>query len=174
KRKRLALLDLLIAVFQEGTLTNINIKEEVDTFMLGGYDTSTIAISFLLALLAEHKDIQNRVRKEIDTVMQENGGKFTMKSFQNLSYLDRCIKEAMRLYPSLFIISRRTEEDIKLQSYLVPHGTMVILNIYGVHRDPNFWPNPEIFDPDRFLPEEIQNRHPYSYIPFSAGPRNCL
>ncbi|XP_011704884.1 PREDICTED: cytochrome P450 4g15-like, partial [Wasmannia auropunctata] len=82
--------------------------------MFGGHDTSTTAISFLLALLAEHKDIQNRVRKEIDSVMQENGGKFTMKSFQSLSYLDRCIKEAIRLYPSGFVISRLTEEDVKL------------------------------------------------------------
>jgi len=61
-----------------------------------------------------------------------------------------------------------------LESYLVPARTTLILNIYGVHRDSNFWPNPEIFDPDRFLPERIENRHPYSYIPFSAGPRICL
>jgi len=61
-----------------------------------------------------------------------------------------------------------------LESYLVPAGTTLILNIYGVHRDCNFWQNPEVFDPDRFLSERIQNRHPYAYIPFSAGPRICL
>ncbi|XP_011871473.1 PREDICTED: cytochrome P450 4C1-like, partial [Vollenhovia emeryi] len=61
-----------------------------------------------------------------------------------------------------------------LESYLVPAGTLLYLNIYSVHRDPNFWPNPEVFDPDRFLHERIRNRHPYSYIPFSAGPRNCI
>jgi len=61
-----------------------------------------------------------------------------------------------------------------LESYLVPAGTFLHLNIYKVHRDPNFWPNPDVFDPDRFLPEKTQNRHPYSYIPFSAGPRNCI
>ncbi|KYN07892.1 Cytochrome P450 4C1, partial [Cyphomyrmex costatus] len=61
-----------------------------------------------------------------------------------------------------------------LESYLLPVKTILHLNIYGVHRDPNFWSNPEIFDPDRFLPENIRNRHPYSYLPFSAGSRNCI
>ena len=60
------------------------------------------------------------------------------------------------------------------ESYLVPTGAVLHINIYDIHRDPNFWPNPEVFDPDRFLPERIQNRHPYSYLPFSAGPRNCI
>ncbi|XP_011882068.1 PREDICTED: cytochrome P450 4C1-like [Vollenhovia emeryi] len=72
------------------------------------------------------------------------------------------------------MMSRNTGEDVELSSYLVPAGTYVHLDIFGVHRDPNFWPNPEVFDPDRFLPEKIRNRHPYSYIPFSAGPRNCI
>ncbi|XP_072762581.1 cytochrome P450 4C1-like [Anoplolepis gracilipes] len=118
--------------------------------------------------------IQERVRVEINTVMQKNGGKLTMKALQNLSYLERCLKEALRLYPSVFTIFRKAVEDVKLQSYVIPAGTIMHFHIYGVHRDPNFWPNPEVFDPDRFLPERIQNRHPYSYIPFNAGPRNCI
>ncbi|XP_072760393.1 cytochrome P450 4C1-like isoform X2 [Anoplolepis gracilipes] len=174
KKKRLAMLDLLIAISREGFLTDSDIKEEVDTFMFEGHDTTAMGITFALLLLAEHKDIQERVRIEVNTVMQENGGKLTIKSLQNLLYLDRCLKEALRLYPSVFLISRYIAEDVKLQSYVVPAGTVVHLNIYGVHRDPNFWPNPEVFDPDRFLPEIAQNRHPYSYLPFSAGPRNCI
>ena len=59
-------------------------------------------------------------------------------------------------------------------THLVPSGTILHLNIYDIHRDPNFWPNPDVFDPDRFLLEKIQKRHPYSYLPFSAGPRNCI
>ncbi|KYQ53159.1 Cytochrome P450 4C1, partial [Trachymyrmex zeteki] len=174
RKKRLALLDLLIAAFRKGLLTDLDIREEVDTFMFEGHDTVAKAICFTLSLLAEHKDIQNRVRDEIRTTMEENGEKFTLNMLQNLSYLDRCIKEALRLYPSVFFISRVTSEDVKLQSYIIPAKTIVHLNIYGLHRDPNFWPNPEMFDPDRFLLEKIRNRHPYSYLPFSAGPRNCI
>ncbi|XP_029157493.1 cytochrome P450 4C1-like [Nylanderia fulva] len=174
KKKRLAMLDLLILASRQGSLTDSDIREEIDTFMFEGHDTTAMGIIFTLLLLAEHKDIQERVRAEVDTVMQENGGKLTMKSLQNLLYLDRCLKETLRLYPSVFFISRTAAEDVKLHSYVVPAGTILHLNIWGVHRDPNFWPNPDAFDPDRFLPEKIQNRHPYSYLPFSAGPRNCI
>ncbi|XP_025267883.1 cytochrome P450 4C1-like isoform X2 [Camponotus floridanus] len=174
KKKRLAMLDLLLAASQEYSLTDLDIREEVDTFMFEGHDTIATGIMFTLLLLAEHKDIQERVKLEVDDVMQENGGKLNMRSLQNLSYLDRCLKEALRLYPSVPTLSRYTGDDVKLQSYVVPAGSILVLNIYAVHRDSNFWPNPDVFDPDRFLPEKIENRHPYSYLPFSAGPRNCI
>ncbi|XP_036150392.1 cytochrome P450 4C1-like, partial [Monomorium pharaonis] len=174
KKKRLAMLDLLISVSQEGLLTDSDIREEVDVFIAAGYDTTTLTVFYTLSLLAEHKDIQDCVRKEVDAIMQENQGKLTVQSLQNLQYLERCIKEALRLYPSGYFISRVTSEKAQLSTITFNTGTIMFLSIYGVHRDPNFWPNPEIFDPDRFLPENIQNRHPYSYIPFSAGPRNCI
>ncbi|XP_018393741.1 PREDICTED: cytochrome P450 4C1-like [Cyphomyrmex costatus] len=174
KRKRLAMLDLLIAASCDGLMTDLDIREEVDTFVVAAHDTTAKAICFILLLLAEHKNIQDRARNEIDTAMRQNEEKFTKELLQQLSYLDRCIKEALRLYPSVPFISRVLGKDVKLQSYLVRAGTTTFINIYGVHRDPNFWPNPDIFDPDRFLPENIRNRHPYSYIPFSAGPRNCI
>ncbi|EGI58147.1 Cytochrome P450 4C1 [Acromyrmex echinatior] len=174
RKKRLALLDILIAASRKGLLTDSDIREEVDTFMFEGHDTVAKGICFALLLLAEHKDIQNRVRDEIRTTIEKTGEKFTINVLQNLSYLDRCIKEALRLYPSVYFISRITSEDVKFKSYIIPAKTIVHLNIYGLHRDPNFWPNPEIFDPDRFLSENIRNRHPYSYLPFSAGPRNCI
>ncbi|XP_071653024.1 cytochrome P450 4C1-like isoform X2 [Temnothorax longispinosus] len=173
-KKRLAMLDLLIAASRDDLMTDFDIREEVDTFMFEGHDTTAMGLCFILALLAEHRDIQDRVRNEVNTALQENGEKFTMKLLQDLPYLDRCIKEGLRLYPSVFLISRITAEDVKLQSYVVPAGTIINLNIYAIHRDPNFWPNPEVFDPDRFLPERKRNRHPYSYLPFSAGPRNCI
>ncbi|XP_050451489.1 cytochrome P450 4C1-like [Cataglyphis hispanica] len=168
------MLDLLIAVSRNNFLSDLDIREEVDTFMFGGHDTTAMAMTFALLLLAEHKDVQECVRLEVDTVMQENTGKLTMKSLQNLSYLDRCLKETLRLYTVAPFVIRRLEEDVKLHSYVIPAGTNLHVNIYGVHRDPNFWPNPEVFDPDRFLPERMRNYHPYSYVPFSAGPRNCI
>ncbi|XP_014486915.1 PREDICTED: cytochrome P450 4C1-like [Dinoponera quadriceps] len=174
KKRRMAMLDILIAESRNSGLTDLDIREEVDTFVFEGHDTVAIAICFNLLLLAEHKDIQDRVRKEISDVMQENDGKLNMNALQNLSYLEMCLKESMRMYPSVPIISRVCTEDVKLQSYLVPESTTVQLLIYDLHHNAKIWPNPEVFNPDRFLPENIKTRHSYSYLPFSAGPRNCI
>lgn len=174
KKKRLAMLDLLIAASRDNTINDLDIREEIDTFMFEGHDTVAMAVCFAILLLAEHKDIQELARNEVSAVMQENGGKLTITALQNLPYLERCLKETMRLYPSVPYISRILSEDVKLQSYLIPSTTEVYINIDYLHRNPNFWPNPDKFNPDRFLPENIHNRHPFSYVPFSAGPRNCI
>jgi len=174
KKKRLAMLDLLILESHNNGINDLDIREEVDTFMFEGHDTVAMGLTFAILVLAEHKDAQDRVRDEVSAVIQANGGKLTMSALNNMPYLERCLKESLRLYPSVPLISRVLSKDVKLQSYLVPTGAVLHINIYDTHRDPNFWPSPEVFDPDRFLPERIQNRHPYCYLPFSAGPRNCI
>ncbi|EGI58072.1 Cytochrome P450 4C1 [Acromyrmex echinatior] len=117
QRKQLAMLDLRIAAHREGVMTDLEIKQEVDAIMFGGHDTIASSLSFILALLAEHKDIQDRVRNEVDIVMQENENKLTMKFLHQLSYLERCIKEALRLHSAVFFISRLCGEDVKLRTY---------------------------------------------------------
>ncbi|XP_067209359.1 cytochrome P450 4C1-like isoform X1 [Linepithema humile] len=174
RRKRLAMLDLLIAASRNNKMSDLDIREEVDTFVLGGYETTAISISFTILLLAEHKNIQNCVRREVSAVMLENNGKLTMTAINNMPYLERCLKESLRLYPSVPNIMRVASEDLKIQSYIVPSGAILYIPIKFIHRNPDFWPNPDVFDPDRFLPENIQNRHPFSYLPFSAGARNCI
>lgn len=88
--------------------------------------------------------------------------------------MDRVMKECIRVYPTIFSVSRRLIEDIQVDGYLIPAGTTVGIGIWGVSRDERYFPDPEKFDPDRWLPENSQNRHPYAHIPFSAGPRNCI
>lgn len=174
RKRRLAMLDLLIAAHRNDQIDIDGIREEVDTFMFRGHDTTAMSITFTIMLLAEHKEIQDRARAEVKEVLDANGGKMSMSALQNLPYLERCIKESLRLFPSVPFISRSPEKDLKLSNYTVPADTTIHLHIVDVHRDPQFWPNPDVYDPDRFLPENCQGRHPYCYIPFSAGPRNCI
>ncbi|KAI4477385.1 hypothetical protein M0804_012771 [Polistes exclamans] len=173
-KKRLSMLDLLIAAsWRDNQIDEEGIREEVDTFMFGGHDTIASALIFALSLFAKHKDVQKNIRDEVKSIMKEDNN-LTISSLPKLSYLERCLKETLRLYPSAHFISRQISHDLQLKHYLIPSGTTFGVNIYSVHRNPEYWPNPNIFDPDRFLPENIKGQHPYSYIPFSAGLRNCI
>lgn len=100
--------------------------------------------------------------------------KITMQDLGEMKLLERVIKEALRLYPSVPFIQRLLDEDVKVGEYLVPKDTTVNIQIYHLHRRPDIYPNPDVFDPDRFLPENSQKRHPYAYLPFSAASRNCI
>lgn len=92
-----------------------------------------------------------------------------------MKFMERCIKECLRLYPSVPFISRTAGEEIKTHSgYVIPKGCNINIYIYDLHRSAQYWKDPDKFNPDRFLPENIAARHPFAYLPFSAGPRNCI
>lgn len=158
-----------------------------------GHDTTSAAISWTLFLLGSSPEIQEKVMQEIDYVMDGDRTRApTMKELMDMKYLECVIKEALRLYPSVPLIARRIKEDILLGNsndyrpdfsyfialyylgeYTIPAGTTAIIITYLLQRDPDVFANPEQFNPDHFLPENCYGRHPYAYIPFSAGPRNC-
>lgn len=108
-------------------------------------------------------------------MFEDTNSTATYKDLQNLIYLEMVIKESLRMYPSVPLIARVTDEEIHTKSgYVVPSSMFIHVYIYDLHHNPKFYPNPEVFDPNRFLPENIAKRHPFAYIPFSAGPRNCI
>ena len=98
----------------------------------------------------------------------------TPQDAAELKYLECCIKEAMRLYPSIPAVMRTITEDTKIGEYILPAGLSVALLIYGMHRNPRIYPDPDVYKPERFLPEQSAGRHAYAFLPFSAGPRNCI
>ncbi|EFA10756.1 cytochrome P450-like protein [Tribolium castaneum] len=173
-RKRLAMLDLLLKYKSEGAnIDDEGIREEVDTFMFEGHDTTSVSICYTLMLLANHREVQEEILKEMEAVLDEEPP--TYAKLQELKFMDRVIKESLRLYPSVPFISRVSGSEIQTKTgYTIPKDCMVNLQIYDMHHNPNVFPDPEKFDPDRFLPENIQKRHPFAYIPFSAGSRNCI
>ena len=91
-----------------------------------------------------------------------------------MQYLERVIKESLRILPSVPLIMRNFPEEGDFCGKQLPAGTTLVINILGLHRDPRHWPDPLTFDPDRFLPERSEGRHPYCYLPFSAGSRDCI
>ncbi|XP_019772616.2 cytochrome P450 4c3 isoform X1 [Dendroctonus ponderosae] len=175
-RKKLPLLDILInAKIKHGTINNDEIREEVDTFMFEGHDTTAMCLTYTTMLLACHKDIQEEVYQEIIHVLGPNlAQEPSHEDFTQMCLLDRCIKESLRLYPPVPTISRYTSEDINTKFGVIPEGVELLIHLYDLHRNPKFWPNPDVFDPSRHLPENCIGRHPFAYIPFSAGPRNCI
>ncbi|XP_049532441.1 cytochrome P450 4d2-like [Anopheles darlingi] len=176
KRKE-TFLDLLLSVTIDGQpLSDLDIREEVDTFMFEGHDTTTSGISFTLYQLAKHPDIQERLFQEIiDTLGPDyRTVPLTYSTLQNFKYLDMVVKESLRLLPPVSIIGRRLVEDLELNGVTVPAGTDITIQIYVIHRNPEVFPDPERFDPERFADESTQRRGPYDYIPFSIGSRNCI
>ncbi|XP_069678752.1 cytochrome P450 4c3-like [Periplaneta americana] len=176
KRRRLALLDRMLEDNEDGiVLTYDDIREEVDTFIFAGHDTASTAVAWCLYVLGHHSDVQDKVAHEIQSVMAEDEKEWpTMKQLQKLVYLERCIKETFRLYPVVPLIARDIKHPVQIMDYKLPAGVTILFHTYLLHRDPRFFPNPNIFDPDRFLPENCESRHPFAYIPFSAGSRNCI
>ncbi|XP_060879999.1 cytochrome P450 4C1-like [Metopolophium dirhodum] len=176
KKRIYSFLDLLVGVSKEnpGAMTDKDIREEVDTFLFEGHDTSSIAITMAIIHLGLDQNMQKLVRDELYEIFGDSDRDATMEDLKAMPNLERVIKETMRLYPSVTGITRTLKEPLHLDKYTIPSKSVMVVVPHLLHRDENIYPNPEQFDPDRFLPEQCNGRHPYAYIPFSAGPRNCI
>ncbi|CAD7087167.1 unnamed protein product [Hermetia illucens] len=156
-RKRAVLLDVLLQSAINGKpLTNADIREEVDTFIFGGHDTAATTVSFALYCLSRHPEVQSQAFQEICEVIGTDKNKpVTYKDLQNLKYLECIIKETLRLYPSGPVIGRQALEDSKIGEYSIPADTNIVVPIYFMLRNPSSFPDPDKFNPDRFLPPEV-------------------
>ncbi|XP_067154090.1 cytochrome P450 4V2 isoform X1 [Apteryx mantelli] len=175
-KKRKAFLDMLLsATDDEGNkLSYRDIREEVDTFMFEGHDTTAAAMNWVLYLLGHNPEAQKKVHRELDEVFGTSERPVTMEDLKKLRYLECVVKEALRLFPSVPLFARTLREDCYIKGYRIPKGTNVLVITYALHRDPEIFPEPEEFRPERFFPENCRGRHPFAYVPFSAGPRNCI
>lgn len=175
-KRRKAFLDCLIEVAEKnpGLLSDKDIQEEVDTFMFEGHETTSAGITWTTFLLGSNPQIQENAYSELLDIFGDSQRAVTMEDLNNMRYLERVIKEGLRLYPPVSYMSRKLTEDLQLKHFLLPAHSNIVILPYFVHRNPEIYPDPEVFDPDRFLPDEVQKRHPFTYIPFSGGPRNCI
>lgn len=175
RKKHLDFLDILLtARDEEGRgLTDREIRDEVDTFMFAGHDTTSTVLGWCLYALGTHQEIQQRVFEDIHSVM----GDRTEVMWDDLSkfqYLPLFIKETMRLYTPVPVVSREVTSTIVLNGVEIPKGVMIDIPIYQLHNNPCVWDQPKQFRPERFEKDAFAARDPYLYVPFSAGPRNCI
>ncbi|XP_063342717.1 cytochrome P450 4B1-like [Pelmatolapia mariae] len=175
-KRYLDFLDILLFARDENQqgLSDEDMRAEVDTFMFEGHDTTACGLSFILYCLACNPEHQKICRKEIMEALHD---KETMEweDLSKIPYTTMCIKEALRLYPPVPGIARKTTKTVTFcDGRTVPAGSVVGISVYGIHRNASVWENPNVFDPLRFLPENIAKRSPHAFVPFSAGPRNCI
>ncbi|GBL85470.1 Cytochrome P450 4c3 [Araneus ventricosus] len=176
KRKRKALMDMLLErhmKFQD--MTEDDIREEVDTFIMAGHDSIAISIIWTLFLIGHHPEVQAKLHEELNRILgKDEDVPISVADLNNLHYMECVIKESNRIYTVVPIYGRQVCEDINICGYTVPKGSSCLALSYYLHRDESVFPAPERFDPDRFLPENAANIPEYGFIPFSAGPRNCI
>ncbi|XP_013771868.2 cytochrome P450 4c3-like [Limulus polyphemus] len=176
KRSQGAFLDLLLYYHNEAkAFSEEDIQNEVDNFMFAGHDTTAAGISWTLYLIGQNEHVQEKLHEELYNIFGNDTERpITKDDVRKMSYMECVILESQRLYPSAPIIARNIKEDVYVNGKTIPVGSTCVIFIYMLHRDPEVFQNPEKFDPDRFLPENSLGRHPFSFIPFSAGPRNCI
>ncbi|XP_062554382.1 cytochrome P450 4C1-like [Armigeres subalbatus] len=156
--------------------TQNELFSHIDMALFAGNDTTAKSLSYILLLIAIYPEVQERCYQEIIGVCPDEDQFVSADDAVNMKYLDMVCKETMRLFPVVPIMGRVTNGEVKLNDHhTIPANCNIILGVYQIHRDPDIWgPNAEQFDPDNFLPEKAAQRHPYAYLPFSAGPRNCM
>lgn len=169
--------DLLTSLLEAKDATGERLSEqtiidEIKTFLVTGHETAGYALAWVFWHLMEHTDVLEKAIQELDTVLGNR--KATFDDVSQLTYLRRVIEETMRIYPPIWVFTRNNIHEFKIQNYIIPANSNLIICAYTLHRHPLYWPMPEKFDPDRFLPENVAARPKLAYLPFGAGPRVCI
>lgn len=167
-------LSMLLAARDEagGGMGDQQVRDEAMTIFLAGHETTANALSWTFDLLARHPEVRARLEGELDAHL---GGRTpTLADLPQLPYALMVFKEAMRLYPPAYVIARRALRAVEVGGHPIDRGTIVFVNIFGMHHDPQFFPDPERFDPERFSPEGERAQTRGAFLPFGAGARICI
>lgn len=153
-------------------MTDDELRREISVMMFAGHETTAVTLTWALYLLSHNLEARQRLEDEVDTALE--GRDPTIEDLPKLAFTRRVVDETLRLYPPAWGVARQSVAADTLGGFRLPAGSGLTLFTYGIHRDPRFWPDPERFDPDRFLPERSENRPAFAYLPFGGGPRLCI
>jgi cytochrome P450 len=153
-------------------MSDLQIVNEVMTLVVAGHETTAITLNWSWFFLAKHPHVEQRLSAELQSVRVD--GKFGLEDLPKFTYTRQILEEAMRLYPPLWLMTRKALHDDQLGEYFVPAGTEIYVPMYFIQRNPALWDDADRFDPDRFDPARVSSQHPLAQLPFGAGPRNCV
>jgi cytochrome P450 len=166
--------DLLNVLFHadNGTWPRKRIRDEALTFMLAGHETTANAMSWLFYLMSLNPDARDRMLAEIDDALGDR--RPTADDFSRLPWTTACIQESQRYFSAVWMMAREAIEDDVVEGHHIRRGTTVLIPIHHIHHDERWWPDPEVFDPTRFLGDAARNRPRSAYLPFGGGRRICI
>ncbi|XP_061197451.1 cytochrome P450 4F1-like [Saccostrea echinata] len=177
-KRYLDFLDILLTAKDEKGvgLSDEEIRNEVDTFLFEGHDTTASAISWILYSLSQYPEYQRECQKEIDQIISESeDGEIGWEDLGKLPFLTQCIKEGMRLHCPVPFIARSNTAPITIEGHKIPAGTNLVANIWCLHHNPMVWGQDHMeYKPERFSKENLAKMDSFAFLPFSAGPRNCI
>lgn len=153
-------------------MTDAQLKDEVTTLFVAGHETTAVALFHTWYVLTQYPAVERKLHDELDAVL--GGRPPTLADYERLPYTRRVFQEVLRLYPSVWALSREAIADYQIGPYHVPKGSSIAFFPYMLHRNPRYYDQPEVFDPDRWLPEADAGRPRYAYIPFGGGVRSCI
>lgn len=167
------LLNLILKSFQDdGEASMTMLRDQVATMIVATQDGPSLMMGWTLTLVCQHPEVEAKLREELATVL--DGGGITAENVASLEYTRAVLSEGLRLYPPLWLTVRKAIADETIGGYEVPRGTFVFLSAYHIQRHPRFWPNPETFDPSRFLKDGDAPSHRGAFLPFGLGPHLCI
>ena len=174
ENKHSIFIDRLISSYQKGELDMKDVLNETQTFLFAGYDTVATALSWCMFMLGSHPEVQAKALKEAEQIKEQDLP--IQDGLKEMKFIECVIKETLRIHPSAPMISRNVDEAIEIDSVVYPKNSAITLAILAMHRNPSIWEDPLEFIPERFLAGSVHNkpRSPYSFVPFSAGSRNCI
>lgn len=153
-------------------LSNVQLRDEIVTILIAGHETTAIALAWAWHLLAENLPVLRALQREVDEVL--NGRLPSIADLPRLPWNESVLNEAMRLYPPVWMMVRRAEKPEEIGGYSIPQDAFVLVSAYTTQRHPQFWENPEVFDPERFTPNTSPKRPLYAHFPFGGGRHLCL
>lgn len=155
-------------------ITEREVISNLYAFLLGGFETTSTAMLFMTCALAQHQDIQQHLHDEIAERLPQEGP-LDYETVLSLPYLDMVWQETLRVYPPVPVaFERQANCDTEVNGVKIGKGCVFGVPVYRLHHDPDLWPEPDLFDPERFSPENKAKIVPNSYLPFGAGPRHCI